>query len=99
MGEVCLHTLIPYLVIDEAHCISEWGHEFRPSYLRLADTTRKICRHQGHKPSVIGLTGTASWVVLSDIQREIGINEKEAIITPKSFDRQELEYEVVKCGS
>jgi len=99
LGDMCLHTLVPYVVIDEAHCVSEWGHDFRPSYLRLADNARKVCMHHGFKPSVIGLTGTASWVVLSDIQREIDINEDEAIITPKSFDRQELEYEVVKCGS
>lgn len=99
LGEVCGHALIPYLVIDEAHCISEWGHDFRPSYLRIVDTARKICLHRGFKPSVIGLTGTASWVVLSDIQREIGINEKEAIIKPKTFDRKELEYDLVKCRS
>jgi len=99
LEDMCLHTLVPYVVIDEAHCVSEWGHDFRPSYLRLADNARKVCMHRGFKPSVIGLTGTASWVVLSDIQREIDIDEDKAIITPKSFDRYELEYEVVKCGS
>ncbi|MCK4436010.1 RecQ family ATP-dependent DNA helicase, partial [Candidatus Bathyarchaeota archaeon] len=99
LGDMSLSTLIPYLVIDEVHCVSEWGHDFRPSYLRLADTARKFCQHRGFKPSVIGLTGTASWVVLSDIQREIDINEEEAIITPETFDREELEYEVVQCSS
>ena len=99
LGEMCLYTSIPYLVIDEAHCVSEWGHDFRPSYLRLTNSTRKLCMHQGFKPSVIALTGTASWIVLSDMQREIEINEEEAIITPKTFDREELEYEVVKCSS
>jgi ATP-dependent DNA helicase RecQ len=99
IGNMCLHTSIPYLVIDEAHCVSEWGHDFRPSYLRLADTARKICRYHEHKPSVIALTGTASWDVLTDIQREIGIDEEEAVITPESFDRTELEYNVIKCSS
>jgi len=99
LGNMCLHTSVPYLVIDEAHCVSEWGHDFRPSYLRLAETVRKICLHRGHKPTVIGLTGTASWVVLSDMQREMEINEDEAVITPKTFDREELEYEVAKCSS
>jgi ATP-dependent DNA helicase RecQ len=96
---MCLHTFVPYIVIDEAHCVSEWGHDFRPSYLRLADTARKVCRYREHKPTVIALTGTASWDVLTDIRREIDVKEEEAVITPKSFDRKELEFEVVKCSS
>ncbi len=98
LGELRVHTSVPYIVIDEAHCVSEWGHDFRPSYLRLADNARKLL-HREHKPTVIGLTGTASWVVLSDMQREINIDEDEAVITPKTFDRKELEYDVVKCSS
>ena len=99
LGNLCLHTSVPYVVIDEAHCVSEWGHDFRPSYLRLADTSRKICTYHEHKPTIIALTGTASWDVLTDIQQEVGIDEEEAVITPKSFDREELEYDVVKCSS
>lgn len=99
LRELSFHKLIPYVVIDEAHCISEWGHDFRPAYLRLATVARQICVHNSFKPTILGLTGTASWVVLSDIQRESDINEAEAIITPKTFDREELEYEVVRCPS
>ncbi|MFC1803530.1 DEAD/DEAH box helicase, partial [Thermoproteota archaeon] len=99
LSEICLYTLIPYLVIDEAHCVSEWGHDFRPSYLRLASNARKLCQYKGLKPSVIALTGTASWIVLSDMQREIEVYEDEAIITPETFDRQELEYDVIKCAT
>jgi len=99
LKELCLHTSIPYIVIDEAHCVSEWGHDFRPSYLRLADNGRNLCWNCGRKPAVIGLTGTASPIVLSDMQREIGIEEYEAVITPKTFDREELEYDVIKCNS
>ena len=99
LGNMCLHTSVPYLVIDEAHCLSEWGHNFCPSYLRLAETARRICLHHGRKPTVIGLTGTASWIVLTDMQREMEIDEDEAVITPKTFDRVELEYEVAKCSS
>lgn len=97
--ELCQHTLIPFLVIDEAHCASEWGHDFRPSYLRLVETVKRNCQFQLDKPTVIALTGTASWDVLTAIQREIDVNEDEAIITPETFDRQELEFEIVKCES
>ena len=99
LEELCLHAPIPHLVIDEVHCVSEWGHDFRPSYLKLADNARRSCIHHGDEPSIIALTGTASWVVLSDIQREIGVSEDEAIVTPQTFDRPELEFEVIKCGS
>ena len=99
LGSTCLNTFIPYLVIDEAHCVSEWGHDFRPSYLRLAEVARRICQYQGHRPQVIALTGTASWDVLDDIQREIGVDEEDALVTPNSFDRKELEFDVIKCDS
>jgi ATP-dependent DNA helicase RecQ len=99
LTNMCQHTLVPYLVIDEAHCVSEWGHDFRPAYLRLTDNAKIFCQYGENKPIVIALTGTASWDVLTDIQRELDINEDEAIITPKTFDRAELEYEVVKCNS
>jgi len=99
LSEVCLYTSIPYVVIDEAHCVSEWGHDFRPSYLRLASNARTLCQYKGSKPSIIALTGTASWIVLSDMQREIEVYEDEAIVTPNTFDRHELEYEVIKCDT
>jgi ATP-dependent DNA helicase RecQ len=99
LEELCLHTPVPYLVIDEVHCVSEWGHDFRPSYLKLAENARRSCVHHGLEPSIIALTGTASWVALSDIQREINVSEDEAIVTPQTFDRPELEFEVIKCGS
>jgi ATP-dependent DNA helicase RecQ len=99
LGDMCIETSIPYIVIDEAHCISEWGHDFRPSYLQLANIARRVCQHKGVKPSIVGLTGTASWVVLSDMQREMDITEEDAVITPNTFDRKELMFEVVKCHS
>ena len=65
---------IAYLVIDEAHCVSEWGHDFRTSYLNLAKTVKKYCRYQNCEPTVLALTGTASYSVLTDVQREIDID-------------------------
>lgn len=86
---------VPYLVIDEAHCVSEWGHDFRTSYLNLAKTSQKYCAYQNYKPTVLALTGTASYSVLTDVQREIGIDEEEAKIYPSTFERSELQFDVL----
>ncbi len=86
---------ISLAVVDEAHCISEWGHDFRPSYLHLPFNLRRNCsNHKQEAPTVVGLTGTASFAVLADIQAEMDINNEEAIILPKSFDRPELRFHV-----
>lgn len=98
LKSLCQTTPVPYLVIDEAHCISEWGHDFRPSYLKLVENARKSCLYQGFQPTIVALTGTASSAVLSDIQREVGLSD-EAIVTPETYDRPELEFDVTKCQS
>jgi ATP-dependent DNA helicase RecQ len=95
---LCQTTPVPFLVIDEAHCISEWGHDFRPSYLKLADNARTSCTYHDFQPRIIALTGTACSAVLDDIQRVIGLSDN-AMVTPETFDRPELEYEVTKCTS
>lgn len=88
---------IPYLVIDEAHCVSEWGHDFRTSYLNLSKTVRTYCKYkERYEPVVIALTGTASYAVLTDVQREINVEDEEAKISPKSFDREELSFNIIK---
>lgn len=81
---------IPYAVIDEAHCVSEWGHDFRTSYLKLGKTITKYCRYNDQPPTIIALTGTASYAVLSDVQREIGVEEESAKVYPTNFERKEL---------
>jgi len=92
---------IAYAVIDEAHCVSEWGHDFRTSYLALSKTIRRYCNHNGYIPCFYALTGTASEVVLRDILSDLEIidQEKEAVIRNYSFDRKELDFRVVKCIS
>lgn len=90
---------IPYLVIDEAHCVSEWGHDFRTSYLNLAKTAKKYCQYEDYKPTVLALTGTASYSVLADVQREIGIDEEEAKIYPSTFNREELQFDIYSTPS
>lgn len=84
-------------VIDEAHCVSEWGHDFRPSYLHMPHNLQRYCSDaDGRKPTLVGLTGTASFAVLADIQLEMQVQDENAIILPRSFDRKELRFEVRK---
>ena len=79
---------VSLLAVDEAHCISEWGHDFRPSYLRVAQVREKL----GWPPAV-ALTATATPHVREDIVRQLRLDKAETIIT--GFDRQNLHYHVV----
>ena len=79
---------VSLLAIDEAHCISEWGHDFRPSYLRVAQVRERL----GWPPSV-ALTATATHHVRQDIIRQLRLENPETIIT--GFDRKNLDYHVV----
>jgi ATP-dependent DNA helicase RecQ len=93
------NTIINLAVIDEAHCVSEWGHDFRPSYLNLARNLRVFCRDSfGQPPSLLGLTGTASRAVLRDllVDLEIDRGNEKSLIKATNFDRPELEFKVVK---
>ena len=81
---------IAYAVIDEVHCLSEWGHDFRTSYLNLSNTIQRHCT----KFNFIGLTATASINVLKDIQIEFGIKQ-ENVKTPANYTRSELEFIVI----
>lgn len=85
-----------YCVIDEAHCVSEWGHDFRTAYLKLGDNSRKFCfsGHEGEFISTLGLTGTASFDVLSDVQREVGLQNDSDIIRPEKLEREELKFKI-----
>lgn len=84
-------------VVDEAHCVSEWGHDFRTAYLNLGRVLRDVCRDaNGAPPPLLALTGTASRAVLRDVLIELGIerNSERAVIRPHTFDRPELRYTV-----
>ena len=88
---------VSLVVVDEAHCVSEWGHDFRTAYLNFGRTARKVCDPLGFgAPPILALTGTASRAVLSDVLFQLGISgdTPESIISPASFDRAELSYEV-----
>ena len=66
-----------YCVIDEVHCLSEWGHDFRTPYLHLGFNARKFCKTRDGMPlPLFGLTATASFV-LADIERELEIDAED----------------------
>lgn len=78
------------VVIDEAHCVSEWGHDFRPAYLNLGKNARNLIDQD---VILFGLTGTASFDVLSDVAREVNINQ-QGLVEANSFDRKELRFSI-----
>ena len=82
------NTKISLLAVDEAHCISEWGHDFRPEYRRL----RPIINAIGQDVPVIALTATATPKVQQDIQKNL--NMMDATVFKASFNRPNLYYEV-----
>lgn len=78
---------ISFYAVDEAHCISEWGHDFRPEYRRIRPIINRIaCR------PVVALTATATLKVQHDIQKNLGM--MDAIVFKSSFNRPNLYYEV-----
>jgi ATP-dependent DNA helicase RecQ len=79
---------VSLLAVDEAHCISEWGHDFRPSYLRISEVRAKL----GNPPTV-ALTATATPHVRGDIVTQLKLESPTTIIT--GFDRTNLTYSVL----
>ena len=95
LGGAAAKQLVNLAVIDEAHCVSEWGHDFRTSYLRLGRNLRELCKGDDDiPPPILALTGTASPAVLRDLLRETEIdpNVPGALQRPESFDRANLHY-------
>jgi ATP-dependent DNA helicase RecQ len=79
---------ISFFAVDEAHCISEWGHDFRPEYRRLKEMMEEI----NNQVPIIALTATATPKVQSDIVKNLALREPEVLIS--SFNRANLYYEV-----
>jgi ATP-dependent DNA helicase RecQ len=79
---------VSFFAVDEAHCISEWGHDFRPEYRRLKEMMEEI---NAHVP-IIALTATATPKVQSDIVKNLALRSPEVLIS--SFNRANLYYEV-----
>ena len=87
--EVISKREIRLLVVDEAHCISEWGHDFRPDYTRLAEFRKQL-----GNPTTIALTATATPEVQQDIVRQLGLEPDEIKLFHEGIDRPNLELVV-----
>jgi ATP-dependent DNA helicase RecQ len=83
---------IGLFVVDEAHCVSQWGHDFRPDYFRLADAARWL----GAK-AILASTATATPQVAADIVGRLGLRDPVHVAT--GFDRPNLSFSVVRCAN
>ncbi|MDT2829067.1 DNA helicase RecQ [Enterococcus viikkiensis] len=88
--ELLRYVPIELLAVDEAHCISQWGHDFRPSYLKLAETIGNF----NQQPTIIALTATATSQVAEDISNLLHIPKENEVKT--GFARENLAFQVVK---
>jgi len=94
-----LHVYFSYGVIDEVHCVSEWGHDFRFSYLHLGRNLYNFVRTKHGHLSLFGLTATASFDVLADVERELSGNgafalDADTIVRYENTNRLELQYKI-----
>ena len=88
--ELLRYVELSLLAVDEAHCISQWGHDFRPSYLSVAETIQQF----DQKPPIVALTATATPQVAEDICQRLGIPMGNEIKT--GFARENLAFQVAK---
>lgn len=88
-----------YCIIDEAHCVSEWGHDFRTSYTHLGDNVRKYCKTKSNNDiPLLALTASASYNVLSDIQRDLAVKEDALIRIEKSV-QPEIHIKIIEVNA
>jgi ATP-dependent DNA helicase RecQ len=86
------HAQVGLFVVDEAHCVSQWGHDFRPDYFRLADAARWLGAQ-----AIVASTATATPQVASDIAARLGLRDPVHVAT--GFDRPNLSFAVVPCAT
>ena len=88
-----IKSSIALVAIDEAHCISEWGHDFRPDYRRIGEVVREL-----GAPRIAAFTATATPEVRKDIALQLGLAGREPRLHVRGFDRPNLTYVVTKAG-
>ena len=88
--EICKVIKIDLLAIDEAHCISQWGQDFRPSYLKISDFVDSL----GYRPIIAAFTATATAEVKQDIEYSLKLENPFCITT--GFNRPNLKFEVIR---
>jgi ATP-dependent DNA helicase RecQ len=91
-GERIAAARVGLFVVDEAHCVSQWGHDFRPDYFSLAQAARGLGTR-----ATIGLTATATPRVADDIVRRLALRDPVRVTT--GFDRSNLTFSVVRCAT
>jgi ATP-dependent DNA helicase RecQ len=89
-------TTISLFAVDEAHCISQWGHDFRPDYLKLRESAEALGQ-DGKRPQLIALTATATPTVRADIEKQLGLRRPSSFVA--GFDRHNLILRVEPCKS
>ena len=83
------------VVVDEAHCVSDWGHDFRPDYRRI----RTLIAELGSGIPVLATTATANDRVVDDVASQLGVGGRDTLVLRGVLDRQSLRLSVVKVGS
>jgi ATP-dependent DNA helicase RecQ len=87
LDQACSEARLALLAVDEAHCISEWGHDFRPDYMRLGDAVERW-----RPERLVALTATATPEVRRDIQKQLGLVDPAVFV--RGFDRPNLRFSV-----
>jgi ATP-dependent DNA helicase RecQ len=83
------------VVVDEAHCVSDWGHDFRPDYRRI----RTLIAELGRDIPVLATTATANDRVVDDVAAQLGVGGRDTLVLRGGLDRQSLRLSVVKAGN
>jgi ATP-dependent DNA helicase RecQ len=92
--EMLAALTVDLIVVDEAHCVSQWGHDFRPAYLEIKDAIQALGGPRRRRPPVLALTATAPDQTLASIVSELGMTRPEIVNT--GVYRPNLHYEVVR---